>query len=222
MAIQDQGDHARAEAWFRKALDLYRQSHGDVHPLVARSETNLATNLFRQGRKSEAADVQADAMAMQRRLGKETSTLLLAIGNVAYMLDDAGRYAEADSLHREYIALSAKIYGDRNPGTADARGRYCENLIHRGLWDEAQAQADSLLAWREANLPEGDSRRETGRLFGAEVALGRGNVALADGIVAGIEAYLASGPQMDPRTLRKVTERVASLRQEVDADLALR
>jgi tetratricopeptide (TPR) repeat protein len=220
MAIQDQGDHARAESYFQGTLDLYRERHGEMNALVARSGSNLATNLFRQGRKAEAADVQGQALAIQRELGNEGTSLLLAIGNAAYLLDDAGRHAEADTLHREYVALAGEIYGDESPRQPDARTRYADNLMKRGLWDEAAAQVDTLMAWRRAQLPEDDTKRITGEAFVAEVLLGQGHAAAADSTLRIVEGYLASDADIDPRVKASATARVERVRGALDTALA--
>lgn len=220
MAIQDQQDHARAEVWFRSALEVSREAYGDHHPYVARGYSNLATNLFRQGRKAEAAGAQRTAMEIQRAVGGEDESLLLAIGNVAYILDDAGQYAEADSLHSRYIALAAELYGDEHPGSADARGRYCENLVRRGLFDQAEAQVDTMMAWRAAHLAPDDYRLRTGTVYAAMVALGRGQVARADSILTAVEVYLPGAEGLEPRRRATVEKLVAQVRAEVEGKAA--
>ncbi len=220
MAVQGQGDHARAEAYFRQTIEFHRAQFGDEHALVARGMSNLATNLFRQGRKDEAADVQAEALAMQRALGVEGTNLILAIGNVAYILDDAGRYAEADTLHREYIALAEEVYGDQHPYPVDARLRYAANLIHRELWDEAEFQARQCMAWRIEHLPEDDYKRVTGNVVIAEILVAKGEPAEADRLLTPVEAYLAGENTVPARYLPRIGASVERVRGLVDAALA--
>jgi len=222
MAIQDQGEHERAEPYFRQAIELAREAHGDVHPLVARGMSNLATNLFRQGRKEDAAEVQSEALALQRELGSQSGNLLLAIGNTAFLLDDAGLYAEADTLHQEYIALAAEIHGRENPQPSDARARYAGNLIARDLWEPAEAQLDSVQQWREAHLPAEDYRRRALDVYRAEITAGRGDPEEARRTLAELEAYLEGAEGLEPRQRARIQKQIDGAREKIDAALAER
>jgi tetratricopeptide (TPR) repeat protein len=212
MIRQAQGRHADAEVDFRRALDIARRQHGDVHLTVAQALGNLATNLFRQGRKSEAADVQAEALQLNRDLGLKGGTLLMNIGNAAYLLDDAGRYDEADGLHREYIDLAGELYGDANRNQSSARGRYVENLLARGLGEAAEVQARQLVAWRRANLEPDDPERATSLAYVALALIEQGALADARELVDQADAELAAlGSPADAPGLARLERAQAAL-----------
>jgi len=215
MAIQGQGEHDRAEAYFRRTIELHRESLGGEHWLVARGMSNLVTNLFRQGRKAEAADVQQAALAMQRRIGASGKSLVLSLGNVAFLLDDAGRHAEADTFYQEYIALATETFGEAHPYPPDARGRYSKNLTLRGRHVEAEEQARDLVAWRLENLPAVDARRTTGYVYLVAPLVGQGRVAEADSLLTMVEDYLAGEHAVQPKELPKLQTMVDGARATV-------
>jgi tetratricopeptide (TPR) repeat protein/predicted Ser/Thr protein kinase len=222
MVRQDRGEHASAGEAFQKTIDLHRAAHGDKHVLVARSMSNLATSLFRQGRKSEAADLQRDALAINRELGLQGTGLLLAVGNAAFLLNDAGRYEDADPLYREYIELAQAIYGDDSSERPDAQARYCANLIARELWDEAEAQYDLFMAWRAEHLELDDPKRRTGLALLAEIRLGQGRLAEAEQLMGTVETFLAETEELDARVRARTETRVARVREGIAAAVASR
>lgn len=204
MAWQDRGDHAAAEPHFRRALEILREAHPGAHPLVARAKSNLATNLFRQGRKDDAVAVQGESLAMLRELGTGGESLWLALGNTTFLLDDAGRHDEAGPLYEELVDLIVETFGDQHQNLASARSRWCDNLARRGLWAEAHAQATLVADWRRAHLPAGDWRLAESAAQLAETLAGLGRVAEAEPLLAEAEAILAAGTEASPRTAHRV------------------
>ncbi|MDO9695222.1 MAG: serine/threonine-protein kinase [Candidatus Latescibacteria bacterium] len=213
MSLQDQGRHQDAEVHFRRSLELNAAQYPGPHPVVARAQTNLATCLFRQGRKQEAADLQGESLAMLRTLGVRGSALLLAIGNTAFMLDDADRLDEAAPLHREYIEIAGEVYAEQEPGRTDARLRYFDNLARRQRWAEAEEEARAIIGWRERFLPDSDFRSRSGGVFLAEALLGQGRSAAADSVLVVAEVAL----QRYADVPEKARQRFQRVRAEVDA-----
>ena len=213
MSLQNQGKHAEAEPNFRRALELAEVSHPAPSHAVAARLGDLGACLFRQGRKSEAADMLMKTLAMYRGLGIQGGGILQAIGNTAFLLDDAGRYDEAAPLHLEFISLSGELDAPDNPGQTSARTRYFDNLVHQGKWQEAEEQARLVIAWREKYLTEGDVKKPAARQYLAEARLGQGHIAEADSILTGVECELAKIEGVPSY----VTDRTIRLRSEMDA-----
>lgn len=178
---------------------------------------NLVTNLFRQGRKDEAATLQVEALAMLRQVGANGSVMATALGNTAYILDDAGRHSEAAPYHREYIELTAEIFSEDKPDRTAGRARYFDNLASRGQWEEAEAQARSIIDWRRQHLAADDTRQVTGQVLLLEALLGLGRTAAADSALAALEAQLprfASLPEAAEARLVRVREALKAARQQ--------
>ena len=174
---------------------------------------NLVTNLFRQGRKDEAATLQVEALAMLRQVGAHGAVMATALGNTAYILDDAGRHAEAAPYHREYIELTAGIFSEDKPDRTAGRSRYFENLARQGLWAEAEAQARAVIDWRRLHLAADDIRQVTGQVQ----LLGLGRTAAADSALAGLEGQLprfGSLPEATDARLVRVREALTAARRQ--------
>jgi len=209
MTLQDRGRHAEAEPHFRHEVELQKARHRGPHADVARSEGNLVSNLFRQGRKDEAATLQVEVMDMLRGLGERGEVLAMALGNTAFILDDAGRHGEAETYHRQYLDLTAELFSDDKPDRTFGRSRYFDSLAKQGRWAEAEAQARAVIDWRRRHLAPDDRFQPIGHVMLLEALLGQGRAAAADSALAALEAAL---PQMAPLTestaarLRKVRD----------------
>jgi hypothetical protein len=51
-------------------------------------------------------------------LGEEHPGTATSYTNVAYVLEDQGRYAEAGEGHRKALAINRKVLGEEHPDTA--------------------------------------------------------------------------------------------------------
>ena len=213
MTLQDRGLHAEAEPHFRREVELQKARHGGPHADVARSEGNLVSNLFRQGRKEEAANLQVEVMDMLRALGERGEVLVMALGNTAFILDDAGRHAEAESYHRQYVDLTAELFGDENPDCTFGRVRYFDSLAKQGRWADAEAQARAVIDWRRRHLAPDDKFQPVGHVMLLEALLGQGRRAPADSALAALERAL---PGLAP-----LTESTSARLQKVRASLAV-
>lgn len=207
-----------AEPHFRRELEIAQATHRSPHAKIAGGLGDLGACLFRQGRKSEAADLLVQALDMHRELGVPGGGLLQSIGNAAFILDDAGRHDEAATLHREYIALAGELFPPRAPNQTDARARYLDNLMEQGQWEQAEEQARLVLAWRLENLPADSARRPSAVVMLAQTLVGQGRAREAEEILREAEKELASMEQVPAAT----TARTARVRRELEAALAAR
>jgi tetratricopeptide (TPR) repeat protein/predicted Ser/Thr protein kinase len=218
MTWQDQGDHAAAEPHFRRSLAVLQAAHPGPHDRVAKAMSNLATNFFRLGRKEEAAATQGEALAMVRALGVGGSNLWLALGNTAFMLDDAGRHDEAGPLHEELIAVASEAFGEDKMQTIDARSRWFDNLARRRAWTAASEQARLVEAWRREHLPADDLRRPVAGAMLAEALAGLGRLAEADSVLTAAETKAETQASLTDQA----RQRLQRVRAELQTRLASR
>jgi TPR repeat protein len=156
----DLGDYTNATAMHRKALDLRRQLHGNEHPDVANSLSDLADMLRWEGRLEEAETTGRDALAMRRRLlrpghldiAKSLDILgfiLWTQGNYADIrgepLAAQAKYAESEPLLNEALAIQRKAMGNESLDVAqsldwlsfvlEGEGKFvgAERRAHEGL-----------------------------------------------------------------------------------------
>lgn len=212
IVIREQGRLDEAEAHQRKSLEIRRRQYDGPHLAVATSLTDLAAFLFRVGKKAEAVDRELEALAMLRTLGIKGNDLLVALGNTAFMLDDAGRHAEAEPLHREFIDVSGDVHGIRSPDQRGARERLFDNLVQQKKWTEAEAEARAVMAARESRTTDSEARRTCGTILLAEAWLGQGRVAQADSLLTAFAPVAAAATDLP----EQIARRLPRLRADVE------
>ena len=109
------------------------------------------------------------ASAMQRRLvdylrerkGAEHSDTLLAMDDLAYYYQNAGRWGESLALREELLALRRQIMGGEHPDTVRAMCYLADGYEQAGrgneartLFEESRALLEKLLAERRGELGE--------------------------------------------------------------------
>jgi len=117
-ALQIQGQAFRglgrwdeAVATLEQAMGMARMAPGPSR-LHATVHNNLATTLIYAGRADEALPHFRAALGNWRELGLENgSSALTVMANLASLLHQRGRIAEAEPLYREAIRLRAQRYG---------------------------------------------------------------------------------------------------------------
>src|SRR6185295_17623438 len=89
------GEWEEAEKDLRRAIGIWRRTHGDGHIHIALGQHELASQFARQGRDAEAVPVFRDALRRYQKA--EPDSLLVAgiHGELAAALDRLGQSAEA-------------------------------------------------------------------------------------------------------------------------------
>ncbi len=109
-AYEDMGDFAAAEPMFRRSLELRMSGQDADSPLIANGEYNLARLLVKQGRRKEAAELAARALAIYRtRFGEDHRNVIkVELLEVQRMLDER-EFDKAAVLLAKVQASSADI-----------------------------------------------------------------------------------------------------------------
>jgi tetratricopeptide (TPR) repeat protein len=84
-------------------------------------------------------------------LGKEHPDTLASMNNVAQALSGQGKYAEAEAMHRETLALR-EVSGKEHPHTLTSMHNLALALSDQGKYEEAEAMHRETLALREKVL----------------------------------------------------------------------
>src|SRR5262249_19930054 len=124
--LDKQGKHTLAEPEHRRALDILSRVEGPNSWRAVTSRGNLAHNLSAQGKYEEAEPLYRNVLENQvnppdeKPLSLAASSLALvrqrvvrlnhpdiarAYANLAVNFDDQGRYADAEQLHRQALAM---------------------------------------------------------------------------------------------------------------------
>jgi class 3 adenylate cyclase/tetratricopeptide (TPR) repeat protein len=180
------GSLSKAEAAYRKALDLYA-AMGDGRGL-ARTTAWLGRVVLNEGRLADAGPLLADALQLARthheRISEPASLLGLAI--LAHLKGDSG---QAVHLYREVIALQPTL-GD--PVSETARRSLAMHYLRQRRPDEAERELQTALALAREHGATADSPYILRAL--AEVYLARGELLAA---AAFAERAVADAPEGD-------------------------
>lgn len=160
-----EGQHGEAAYFAEQALQLDEQSHGPVHPAVARDLHGLGTARLGGGDRAGAVAALERSAAISRRL-KSPRELLLTLLALGRAQDDG-----AEATLEEAAALAAQV-----PGGHVYRLRALHGLAQRALLAGAPQQAHAR--WTElTRLGAGPERELRWRVELAEAWLGLGEVA---------------------------------------------
>ena len=162
----DQGRFAEAEAEFQDTLGWMLTRLGDRHPDVARSYNSLAIVAWERGDDATALHHLERAVEIWRE-GGNVSLLASGLFNLAMVLHDAGRDADAEPLLREALELRRTSFGERHGLVGDTLRLLGE--VEAGLGRDS---ADATLRMAQTLTREdyGNQHSHTRR---AEISLAR-------------------------------------------------
>ncbi|RZJ92011.1 MAG: tetratricopeptide repeat protein, partial [Brevundimonas sp.] len=132
------GDGARAEAPFRRALELALQIVGPDHPFTGNALANLGYALSDQGRWTEAEAPFREGLAVSEAgVGADSPDLLDTLTGYAGVLDRLGKGDEAEALYRRARAIAASRLPPAHASALSGTEQYAGFLVHRARSDEA-------------------------------------------------------------------------------------
>jgi serine/threonine-protein kinase len=155
--VSNRGNPAEADALYREAIAIDRRL-GD-RAALADHLGGHGTALWRAARYDEARQAHEEALANQRLLGGESTavaTSLLALGTD---LMELGRFAEAEALFEECLALRRRLLGDTHPHVAFAYGTLGD--LHQRSGRLEQAEQAHREAFRILTIALGPDHPET-------------------------------------------------------------
>jgi tetratricopeptide (TPR) repeat protein len=162
----DEGDYQRAEAAYRRVIQLAREENSDY---LGMTEHNLALVLLELGKVSEAEaeirQVIADRQRIFGRSGIPTLNSQTALGNI---LRESGRLPEAEEILKETLRLRHRILGSEHPDTLETR--YCLASVQEtsGNLSEVESEYQKILASLRRMLGE-----DAELVLSVRLALGR-------------------------------------------------
>ena len=109
--------------------------------------------LFRIGRWPEAYRMQVfHFRKTEKMLGKEHSSTLTSMINLAEVLRSQGKYEEAERMHRQALTLCETVLGKEHPSTLTSMNNLALVLNSQGKYEEAERIQRQALALRETML----------------------------------------------------------------------
>jgi tetratricopeptide (TPR) repeat protein len=134
--VTGQGD--RAEAPFRRALELALEIVGPDHPFTGNARANLGYALSDQGRWTEAEAPFREGLAIyEAGVGADSPDLLETLHGYAAVLDRLGRAPEAEGVYRRARAIAHDRLPPAHATALAGTEQYAGFLINRARADEA-------------------------------------------------------------------------------------
>lgn len=182
-ANRQSGRLLEAEDYERQTLAIAVEELGADNSNTAYLMSRLGVILFDARRVEEALALEQEALEILMANGDgETASAIDVRGNTANALAFVGRYAEAEQLVREAIALSESVQGELHPNTIIRRSNLGLILQQRGKTDEALALFERCLADAVKVWPENYTQIDSMMALRARalLSLGRINDALLE------------------------------------------
>ncbi len=111
ICLHDQGQYARSEAAFRRALMVHRRAYPIADVTQVQITTDLATAIQAQGRLLEALNMMDEAIALAQTLGPDGEPEVAYIRNIrGYILFKRGAYADALRDMEAALVVNRRLY----------------------------------------------------------------------------------------------------------------
>lgn len=204
-AMEQQACFTEGEPLYRMALAL--ADGGESDPLeVADIYYALAWNLSYQERHKEAEATMRATLALRARtLPAGDRAILQTQQDIAYMLEDQGRFAEAEALYAPLLAARERLTDDR--GKLDLAVTYTNlgyNLASQGRLAEGEALFRKGLDAAAARVGDSDPMIAKGRSYVAAIIAKQGRTDEAESWYRRALAVLIRRPAMDPDRARAI------------------
>jgi tetratricopeptide (TPR) repeat protein len=124
---------------FNGELEKSRRTLGDHHPYIASLMSNLASVLKRQGRLSEAEELQQQALeARDRVLGPEHLDTLASLDDLMSTYMDQHRWKEAEELGVRAFHAYRMVLGVYHPRAGTSIAKLATTYKNQDRWKEAE------------------------------------------------------------------------------------
>ncbi len=150
------GLYEQATPMLEGALTLRRNAHGDDHPDVAESLSNLATLYYYQGKYAEAEPLLQRALAIREKaLGPDHPEVAKSLNGLASVYAEKGKYAKAEPLYQRSLAIQEKALGPDHPDLAIGLNNVALTYYDQGKYAEAEPLLQrALTIWEKALGPD--------------------------------------------------------------------
>jgi tetratricopeptide (TPR) repeat protein len=131
------GDYPSAERHLTEAVKIRTAHDGPAHPRLAQVLERLAAVQWRQGAFDSAAATGLRGVAIYRATEGHDSVLAGSLSRLSAIRLSTGRFADADTLLREALMLTRKVYGPEDRRVAQMLNNLGLVLTAERRFDEA-------------------------------------------------------------------------------------
>ena len=152
---QSEGDYARAEEHYRRALEVKNKSVGEMHPDCLTSLNNLAMLYHRQGDAVQAENLYLKALQISKQhLEKEDPRCAAVLNNLSALYESQGDYARAELLVRQALEIKKEILGENHSDYAMSLNNLAMLLHSQGDYVGAEPLYSHAMEIRKSTLGE--------------------------------------------------------------------
>ncbi|KAM0362981.1 hypothetical protein ACHAPK_011328 [Fusarium culmorum] len=147
------GEHSRAEALVKTAVQARNRILGRKHPLTLRSMANLAYTYKVQRRWEEAENLTMEVMETSKsELGLHHPSTLTSMSELASTYRSQGRWEEAEKLNVEVMDICKAKLGSNHPQTLLSMANLSLTYTNQGRWEEAETLAVEVIEMEKLTL----------------------------------------------------------------------
>jgi tetratricopeptide (TPR) repeat protein len=143
--LSKQGQFTKAVQLYQRCTAAYEGIHGPAHPFTLITRGAVGVNLWLANKLPEATQVLRRNLEMEEQtLGTEHENVFMSAYNLALVLQDQSKYAEAETLFIRAIKGLAVIYKMGHPNLDLAMRNFDSLLAKQGRHQEAATLAKAL------------------------------------------------------------------------------
>ncbi|MCE9562838.1 MAG: tetratricopeptide repeat protein [Planctomycetes bacterium] len=140
---------------YRDAIKLAEKKHGADHEEPLKLRNNFAWLFYNQRKLDKAMELYAELVpTIKAKLGAGHPLALTTAANLALILEDKGKFVEAEPIRKEVADETAKA--SKDPQAANvvaARALLGANLLQQSKWADAEKIFVEVLEIRKKNEP---------------------------------------------------------------------
>jgi len=180
-----------------KATDRIGASFTNEPLTAAAIRRTIAKTYSGLGLYDRAEPLLESALGAQRAVGPEPPDLPETLGDMGALRERQARYDEALAFHREALALSRRLFGEKSAPVARSQLRLAQALFSKGDYAESERAATEALALqRQLFGPESEEAAASLNVLMTTAGTGRADYRQADAL--GREALAIRRKRLGP------------------------
>lgn len=147
------GNYPKAEALYKRSLEITEKTFGPEHGKMVTSLSNLALLYQKLGEYAKAEPIYQRALAIsEKALGPEHPDAALCLNNLGGLYADFGDYIKAEPLFKRSLAIREKVLGPEHPEVAESLNNLAGIYHYLGEHGRAEDLYKKSLAIKEKTL----------------------------------------------------------------------
>ena len=146
------GRYSEAVAFCQQALKLYRTLLGENDYSTIAAGNNLALLYLHSGRLTESETLLQKILIVLKQRFDHTPVMATVLNNLMELYYEQGKYAQAEPLHQQCLAIREAALGKNHPDVANSLNNLAGLYVSQGKYAAAEPLFQRSLAIWEAIL----------------------------------------------------------------------